>query len=116
MLRIKWTEKVKNEDVLRRIRGDRVIWKMPVKRRARMIGHNLRHPGMPATVVEGVVEGKNWKGRPRQIERYKVQVFCKDEETCTEKTRGKKIYILRIKLIELKDIHLDSDFYFLLKY
>ncbi|XKL65470.1 hypothetical protein PGB90_008890 [Kerria lacca] len=38
---------------------------MLVKRRVRMIGHNLRHPEMLITVLEGMVEGKNWKGRPR---------------------------------------------------
>ncbi|XKL69474.1 hypothetical protein PGB90_007243 [Kerria lacca] len=73
MLRIKWTEKVRNEEVLRRIRGDRVIWKMLVKRRTRMIGHNLRHPVRLATVLEGMVEGKNWKGKPRQS--YEDQIL-----------------------------------------
>ncbi|XKL69060.1 hypothetical protein PGB90_006829 [Kerria lacca] len=38
-----------------------------------MIGHNLRHPGMLATVLEGMVEGKNWKGRPRQS--YEDQIL-----------------------------------------
>ncbi len=30
-----------------------------------MIGHNLRHPGILAVLIAGMVEGKNWKGRQR---------------------------------------------------
>ncbi|XKL68095.1 hypothetical protein PGB90_003586 [Kerria lacca] len=50
---------------------------MLVKRKARMIEHNLKHPGMLVTVLEEMVEGKNWKGRPRQS--YEDQIL-KDTE------------------------------------
>ncbi|XKL63380.1 hypothetical protein PGB90_005744 [Kerria lacca] len=76
---------------------------MLVKRRARMVGNNLRHPGMLATVLEGMVEGKNWKGRPRQsyegsdIEGYRVQVLYEDDETCTEKTGMERRHTLVLK-------------------
>ncbi|XKL68390.1 hypothetical protein PGB90_003881 [Kerria lacca] len=46
---------------------------MLVRRKARMIGYNLRHPGMLATVLDGMVEEKNWKGRPRQS--YEDQIL-----------------------------------------
>lgn len=38
---------------------------MIVRRRIRMIEHNLKHPEILALVLEGIVDGKNWKGRQR---------------------------------------------------
>ncbi|KDR23911.1 hypothetical protein L798_10261, partial [Zootermopsis nevadensis] len=45
MLRIKWTDKVRNELVLDRIGEGRSLWKNLTRRRDRMVGHILRHPG-----------------------------------------------------------------------
>ena len=36
-----------------------------MKRRDRLIGHILRHPGIASLVMEGRVEDKNCRGRPR---------------------------------------------------
>ncbi len=38
-----------------------------------MIGHNLRHPGILAVLIEGMVERKNWKGRQRMS--YEEQIM-----------------------------------------
>lgn len=61
-MKIKWTEKIKNENVLKRIRAKREILNTIV-RRVRMVVHNLRQPGMLALILEGMVEGKYCKGR-----------------------------------------------------
>ena len=42
------------------------------RRRNNLIGHILRHDGLMKTIVEGQVEGKNGKGRPRT--KYMEQV------------------------------------------
>ena len=65
MLKIRRVDKVTNEEVLRQIDEERSIWKNIVKRRDRLIGHILRHPGIVALILEGQVEGKNCVGRPR---------------------------------------------------
>lgn len=46
MLKIKWIEKVRNEKVLEKTGTKREIWNTIVRRRVKMIGHNLRYPGM----------------------------------------------------------------------
>ncbi|XKL65617.1 hypothetical protein PGB90_009037 [Kerria lacca] len=41
-----------------------------------------KHPGMLATVLEGMVEGKNWKKRPRQSYEYQIlkDIGCMGKE------------------------------------
>ena len=39
MLKIRWVDKVTNEEVLRQIDEERSVWKNIVKRRGRLIGH-----------------------------------------------------------------------------
>lgn len=36
---------------------------MIVRRRVKIIKHNLRHPEILALIPKGIVEGKNWKRR-----------------------------------------------------
>ncbi|XKL68698.1 hypothetical protein PGB90_006467 [Kerria lacca] len=68
-----------------------MIWKMLVKRRAKMIGYNLRHSGMLVRrnnrkkELERKIEAKL---RRLDIEGYRVQVLCRDEETCIKKDRN----------------------------
>lgn len=35
------------------------IWKGKIKKKIRMIGHNLRYPGTVSFILEGVIERKN---------------------------------------------------------
>ena len=65
MLKMRWTDKVRNEEVLRRIGEERTMWKTLIRRRDRMIGHLLRHEGLTSLVLEGAAEGKNCRGRQR---------------------------------------------------
>jgi hypothetical protein len=43
-----------------------------------MVGHILRHEDLMKTVLEGRVEGKNYRGRPRleYIEQIRKDVEC----------------------------------------
>lgn len=73
MMKIRWSDKVRNEDVLERVGEERSIWKTIVRRRTRLVGHILRHPGIVNTAIEGSIEGKNCRGRPRQ--EYVAQII-----------------------------------------
>ena len=66
LLRIRWTDKIKNEEVWRRTRqspvGDEIG-----RRRWRWIGHALRKPGSSITrkALDWNPQGKRSRGRPR---------------------------------------------------
>ena len=76
MMRIKWIDRVSYEEVLRRIGEKRSLMKTLTRRRNNLIGHILRRDGLLKTIVEGQVDGKNGKGRPRTkyIEEMKKDV------------------------------------------
>jgi hypothetical protein len=65
MLKIKWTERITNEEVLRRVGEKRNIMNVFRRSRGRFIGHILRHNSFLKTVLEGEISGKNYRGRPR---------------------------------------------------
>ena len=54
MMKIKWTDRIINEEVLGRIGERRTLSKSPKKRRGQMMGHTLRH---------GDCLGISWRGR-----------------------------------------------------
>lgn len=64
-LKISWTQRKTNEEVLEQIQERRRIWRHITKRRTQTIGHILRRDGLIKTIIEGKVNGKNPKGRPR---------------------------------------------------
>jgi hypothetical protein len=66
MLKISWTDMVSNEEVLERMSVRRTLWSSIKKRRNEWIGHVLRHGGLLGLIIEGCVEGKNARGRPRE--------------------------------------------------
>ena len=47
-----------NEDVLKAVKEKRSLYFYIKRRRARLIGHTLRHEGLVGTILEGVVEGR----------------------------------------------------------
>jgi hypothetical protein len=65
MLKIKWTEKVRNEEVYRRIREERPLWSTIRQRRARWFGHVVRHSHYVGSIMVRRIEGKVPQGRPR---------------------------------------------------
>jgi hypothetical protein len=79
ILKIKWTDYITNEEVLARMNCKRSLWYYIVRKRVTMVGHILRHEGLMKTVLEGRVEGKNYRGRPRleYIEQIIKEVGCK---------------------------------------
>lgn len=65
ILKIPWTQRKTNEEVLRMIQEERKIWSHIKKRRMQMIGHIVRRNGILKTLIEGKISGKNPRGRPR---------------------------------------------------
>jgi len=65
MLRIKWIDRITNEAVLNRIKEKKILWHIIKVRRAKMIGHLLRHESLSKTVIKGDVEGHIGRGKPR---------------------------------------------------
>jgi hypothetical protein len=62
LLKIKWTDIIRNEEVHRRIEEERTLWNNTEKRRTRWIGHTLRYNGLVKNIIEGKIEGKVLRG------------------------------------------------------
>ena len=58
MMKIKWIERVSNQEVLRRVGEKRSLLRTLRRRRDNLVGHIMRHDGLMKTIVEGQVEGK----------------------------------------------------------
>jgi hypothetical protein len=66
MERVSWEDKKTNEQVLREVEEERSMLKAIVKRKKNWIGHVLRGDGVMKDMIEGGIDGKRGKGRPRQ--------------------------------------------------
>jgi len=65
MERISWTEKITNEEVLRRVGEKRSMVETIVRRKKNWIGHIMRGDGLMKEVMEVKMEGKRGRGRKR---------------------------------------------------
>ena len=65
MERISYTERVTNEEVLRRVGEERQLLNLIRNRKKNWIGHILRGDGIVKEVIEGRREGQRSIGRPR---------------------------------------------------
>ena len=65
MEKISYTERVTNEEVLRRVGEERQLLNLIRNRKKNWIGHILRGDGIVKEVIEGRMEGKQSRGRPR---------------------------------------------------
>ena len=65
MERISWTEKITNEEVLRRVEEKRSMVETIIRRKKNWMGHIMRGDGLMKEVMEGKMEGKKGPGRKR---------------------------------------------------
>ena len=67
MLKIKWTDRIMNDEVFQREKEERLLLKIIKKkhRRPSWIGHTIRHNEFVANILEGAISGKKAVGRPR---------------------------------------------------
>lgn len=65
MLRIPWTDHIRNEEVLRRMNMDRELLDIIKKRKTSYLGHLLRHEryNFLRIIMEGKIEGRRGPGR-----------------------------------------------------
>ena len=66
MLRISWTERITNEEVLRRAGTKRTLLNSIRARQLSCLGHDLRTGGLEKTCLLGMIAGKRARGRQRQ--------------------------------------------------
>ena len=66
MLRIQWTNKVTNEEVLRRAGLERGLTRSIEKRQLQFLGHILRAQGLESDCLLTMINGRRAKGRQRK--------------------------------------------------
>ena len=66
MEKISWTAHVSNEEVLFLVQEQRSLMQVIKQRQANWIGHVLRHDCLLKTVLEGKMERKRSRGKPRR--------------------------------------------------
>ena len=67
MLRISWTEKVTNEEVLKKVRCEKRLYSIIQTKKLKYFGHIIRQNGdtLHRTLLDGKVKGLRGRGRPR---------------------------------------------------
>src|ERR1043165_1287848 len=65
--KVSWTEHMTNEEVLQRVEEKRSLITTLRDRQKNWIGHILRGDSLLRDIIEGTMEGKRTRGRPRQM-------------------------------------------------
>ena len=66
MLKISWSQKVTNQEVLNMTHEERNMISSIHQRKHNWIGHRLRHDSLLNRIISGRIEGKRGRGRKRQ--------------------------------------------------
>ena len=61
-MKVRWIDKLSSDEILRETRS---VWENIVKRRVQLIGHIMHHENLIKSIIEGYIEGKRGRGRPR---------------------------------------------------
>jgi hypothetical protein len=64
-VKIKGTDRIKNDEVFQRAKEERLLLKFLKNRRHSWIGHTIRHNEFVVNILEGAISGKKAVGRPR---------------------------------------------------
>ena len=64
MLKISWTDKMSNKEVLRRANANRQLMKTIQQRSLQFFGHLVRRNNIHRVLIEGKINGKRGRGRP----------------------------------------------------
>jgi hypothetical protein len=65
MLKIKWADRITNDNVFQRAKEERLLLRILKNRRHSWIGHIIRHNEFVVNILEGAISGKKAVGRPR---------------------------------------------------
>jgi porphobilinogen deaminase len=63
MLKIKWTDRITNEEVFQRVEEERLLLKILNNRCHSWIGHIIRHSEFVVNILEGTISGKKGRGK-----------------------------------------------------
>ena len=63
--KIKWSDRVTNVEVLRRVGEEKTILSVILRRKTNLIRHILKHERLIPEVIEGMINGTTGKGRKR---------------------------------------------------
>ena len=58
MLKIKWTDRITNEEVFQKVEKEQLLLKILKNRRRSWIGHTIRHNEFVVNILEGAISGK----------------------------------------------------------
>jgi len=58
MFKIKWTDRITNDEVFQRAKGERLLSKILKNRHHPLIGHTIRHNEFAVNILEGAISGK----------------------------------------------------------
>ena len=81
MLRISWTDRVTNEEVLRRVGQQRTLIRVIRKRQMEFLGHIIRREKIEHLCLTGMIEGRRSRGRQRK--KYLDSILEDMEENIT---------------------------------
>jgi hypothetical protein len=59
MLKIKWTDRITNDEVFKRAKGERLLLKI----RRHSLGHTSEHNEFVVNILEGAISGKKGHGK-----------------------------------------------------
>ena len=84
MEKVSWRDKKTNEQVLHDVDEKRSLLEEVLKRKKNWIGHVVRREGLLKQVMEGRMEGKRPRGRPRigMIEKHTSEKVELDRSCC----------------------------------
>jgi endonuclease/exonuclease/phosphatase family metal-dependent hydrolase len=77
MLRISWKDKIKNEDVIKKMNVERRMMEVIRERKMKFCGHILRHDSIQKTLLEGKIEGKRARGKQRHTWWHNIQEWTR---------------------------------------
>ena len=66
ILRLSWTDRVSNEEVLRRVDQQRSLLKIIRRRQMEFLGHVIRREKLEHLSLTGMIEGRRVRGRQRK--------------------------------------------------
>jgi len=66
MLKVSWTQRVTNEEIMRRVKTKRELMTSICKRQLKFVGHIERKGGFESICMTGKMEGRRERGRSRK--------------------------------------------------
>ena len=89
---VKWSDRVTNESVLEKLHTKRQLLNSIQKRKMKYFGHVKRRGNILTTALEGKIEGKRPRGRPRNMWMTDVKEWTQQSAyTCTQRAADRAL-------------------------